>query len=125
MEPTNNATRRDVIQNSVSHQVQELEGHGRSQQALAALFNSELNHDLTTWPRRYLEPHPDSDKSGRVPLSQGELQDVLEAAFDRDQALAVEFLAEINAGKGPQALPGSCVQIADARLSPQKLLPAC
>jgi hypothetical protein len=117
MEPTNNATRRDVIQNAVNHQIQELEGSGRSQRGLAALFNSGLNHDLTTWPRRYLEPYLDSDQSGRVPLSPEELKDVLEAAFDRDEALAVEFLAEINAGKGPQALPGSSVQIADARLS--------
>lgn len=117
MGPTNNATRRDVIQNAVSHQIQELEGSGRSQRGLAALINSELNHDLTTWPRRYLEPYLDSDQSGRVPLSPEELQDVLEAAFDRDEALAVEFLAEVNAGKGPQALPGSSLQIADARLS--------
>jgi hypothetical protein len=122
MEPTNNATRRDVIQNAVSHQIQELEGSDQSQRGLAALFNSELNHDLTTWPRRYLEPYLDSDQSGRVPLSPEELQDVLEAAFDRDEALAVEFLAEINAGKGPLALPGSSLRIADARLSdPQHL----
>jgi hypothetical protein len=114
MEPTNNATRRDVIQNAVSHQIQELGGSGRLQRELAALFNSELNHDLTTWPRRYLEPYLDSDQSGRVPLSPEELQDVLEAAFDRDEALAVEFVAEINAGKGSQALPGSSLQIADA-----------
>ena len=65
MGPTNNATRRDVIQNAVSHQTQELEGSsGRSQRGLAALFNSERNHDLTTWPRRYLEPYLDSDQSG-------------------------------------------------------------
>ena len=44
MEPTNNATRRDVIQNAVSHQIQELEGSGRSRRALATLFSSELNH---------------------------------------------------------------------------------
>ena len=118
MEPTNNATRRDVIQNAVSHQIRELESSsGRSQRGLAALFNSELNHDLTTWPRRYLEPYLDSDQSGRVPLSPEELRDVLEASFDRDEALAVEFLAEISAGKGPRALPGSYLQIADARLS--------
>jgi hypothetical protein len=120
MEPTNNATRQDVIRNAVSHQIQELEGSGRSQRELAALFNSELNHDLTTWPQRYLEPYLDSDESGRVPLNAQQLQDVLEAAFDRDEALAVEFLAEVNAGKGPRPLPGSSLQISDVRLCDPK-----
>lgn len=44
MESTKNTTRRDVIQNAVSHQIQELEGSGRSRRALATLFSSELNH---------------------------------------------------------------------------------
>jgi hypothetical protein len=111
------ALRDDVIQNAVNHQIQELEQEASSHANLASLFNSELNDDLVTWPRQYLEPYLDSDQSGRVPLSPEELQDVLEAAFDRDEALAVEFLAEIDAGKGPQALPGSSLQIVGARLS--------
>src|SRR5207249_5239222 len=70
---------------------------------------------LITWPRQYLEAYLDSDESGRVPLSAEQLQDVLEAAFERDEALAVEFLEEVRANKGPQTLPDSSIQIADAR----------
>src|SRR6266403_1665557 len=109
--------RQDVIQNAVNHQVEELEEQAPSSAALNNLFSSELNHDLITWPRQYLEAYLDSDESGRVPLSPEQLQDVLEAAFERDEALAVEFLEEVKAGKGPQTLPDSSLQIADARAS--------
>ena len=117
MYPSDDTNRQDVIQNAVNHQMADLEQSVTSPATLETLLNSELNYDLITWSRQYLEPYLDSDESGRVPLTPERLQDVLEAAFDRDQALAVGFLAEINAGKGPQALPGSSVQIADARLS--------
>jgi hypothetical protein len=119
MQVPKRALREDVIQNAVNHQVEGLEEKARSVD-LAILFNAELNHDLITWPREYLEAYLDSDDSGRVPLSAEQLQDVLEAAFDRDEALAVEFLAEVNAGKGPQALPGSSLQISDIRSSDPK-----
>jgi hypothetical protein len=109
--------RQDVIQNAVNHQIQELEDIAASPTALSALFRSELNHDLITWPRQYLEAYLDSDEAGRVPLSPEQLQDVLEAAFERDEALAVEFLNELNANKGPQALPNLSIQIADTRAS--------
>ena len=105
----------DTIQNAVNHQMQELEESAPCPAGLEALFNSELNHDLLTWPRQYLEAYLDSDESGRVPLSAEQLQDVLEAAFERDEALAVEFLEEVRANKGPQTLPDSSIQIADAR----------
>lgn len=120
MQVPKRALREDVIQNAVNHQVEGLEDKTSSQANLASLFNSEFNHDLITWARQYLEPYLDSDESGRVPLSPEQLQDVLEAAFDRDEALAVEFLAEVNAEKGPQALPGSSLQISDVRLSDPK-----
>ena len=107
--------RQDVIQNAVTHQLQEFEDTAASPSALNALFSSELSHDLITWPRQYLEAYLDSDESGRVPLSAEQLQDVLEAAFERDQALAVEFLEEVRANKAPQTLPDSSIQIADAR----------
>jgi hypothetical protein len=107
--------RHDVIQNAVNHQVQELEDTAASPSALSTLFSSELNHDLITWPRQYLETYLDSDDSGRVPLSPEQLQDVLEAAFERDEALAVEFLEEVRANKRPQTLPNSSIQISDAR----------
>ena len=107
--------RHDVIQNAVNHQTQTLEDSAPSLASLDAVFNSELNHDLITWPRQYLEAYLDSDESGRVPLTPEQLQDVLEAAFERDKALAVEFLEEVRANKGPQTLPDSSIQIADAR----------
>ena len=114
MEMPSKALRLDVVQNAVNHQVQQLEESAPSLAALETLFSSELNHDLLTWPRQYLEAYIDSDESGRVPLTPEQLQDVLEAAFERDEALAVEFLEEIKAGKGPQSLPDSTIQIADA-----------
>jgi len=107
--------RQDVIQNAVNHQIEELEERAPSFVALSSLFSSDLNHDLITWPRQYLEAYLDLDQSGRVPLSPEQLQDVLEAAFERDEALAVEFLEEVKANQEPQTLPGSSIQIADAR----------
>src|SRR2546421_1386498 len=115
MKGPNTPLRQDVIQNAVNHQTQELEDSAPSPAALEALFNSELNLDLLTWPRQYLETYLDSDQSGRVPLTPEQLQDVLEAAFERDEALAVEFLEEVRANKGPQTLPDSSIQIVDAR----------
>ena len=111
----NSRLRQDVIQNAVNHQIQEVEDSVASPERLNEVFTSELNHDLITWPRQYLETYLDSDESGRVPLTPEQLQDVLEAAFERDEALAVEFLEEVRANKGPQTLPDSSIQIADAR----------
>jgi len=115
MKQSNTVLRQDVIQNAVSHQIEGLEATVASPAALDSLLASELNHDLITWPRQYLETYLDSDESGRVPLTPEQLQDVLEAAFERDAALAVEFLEEVRANKGPQTLPHSSIQIADAR----------
>src|SRR6267154_2765895 len=115
MKGPNTPLRQDVIQNAVNHQIQDLEDSAASPAALNTLLTSELNHDLITWPRQYLEAYLDSDESGRVPLSPEQLQDVLEAAFERDEALAIGFLEEIKAGKGPQNLPDSSLQIADVR----------
>ena len=115
MKRPNTSLREDVIQNAVNHQIQELEDTATSPAALNTFFSSELSHDLITWPRQYLEAYLDSDESGRVPLSAEQLQDVLEAAFERDEALAVEFLEEVRSNKGPQTLPDSSIQIADAR----------
>lgn len=115
MEHPKTPFRQDVIQNAVNHQMQELEESAPSPAQLETLFNSDLNHDFITWPREYLEAYLDSDESGRVPLTPEQLQDVLEAAFERDEALAVEFLEEVRANKGPQTLPDSSIQIVDAR----------
>src|SRR5260370_32477633 len=115
MKGPNTDLSQDVIQNAVNHQIQDLEDSAPSPAALNTTLNSELNHDLITWPRQYLEAYLDSDESGRVPLSAEQLQDVLEAAFERDEALAVEFLEEVRANKEPQTLPDSSIQIPDAR----------
>ena len=117
MKGPNTPLREDVIQNAVNHQIQELEEDAASPKALDTVFDSELNHDLITWPRQYLEAFLDSDESGRVPLTPEQLQSVLEAAFERDEALAVEFLEEVRANKGPQTLPNSSLQIVDSRAS--------
>src|SRR5437660_3186027 len=117
MKGPNTPLREDVIQNAVNHQIQELEDTATSPAALNTFFSSELSHDLITWPRQYLEAYLDSDEAGRVPLAPEQLQDVLEAAFERDKALAIEFLEEVQANKGPQTLRGSSVQIANARAS--------
>jgi hypothetical protein len=117
MKDPNIPLRQDVIQDAVNHQIQELEDTAASPAALNSLLTSELNHDLITWPRQYLETYLDSDESGRVPLTPEQLQDVLEAAFERDEALAAEFLEEVRANRGPQTLPDSSIQVADTRFT--------
>ena len=88
MNSKNAATRQDVIENSVDHQISTLANSSASPRHLETLLNSELDHDLIAWPRQYLETYLDSDATGRVPLDAEQLQDVLEAAFDRDATLA-------------------------------------
>jgi len=50
-----------------------------------------------------------------VPLDAEQFQDVLEAAFDRDAALAREFLEELNDERGPKGLGDSTLEITIAR----------
>jgi hypothetical protein len=115
MNTKNAASRQDVIENSVDHQIFALASSAASPEQLETLLTSELEHDLVTWPRQYLEPYLDSDVTGRVPLEAEQLQDVLEAAFDRDAALALEYLEELNAERRPKRLSDSTLQIASAR----------
>ena len=79
------------------------------------MLTSELDHDLIAWPRQYLETYLDSDSTGRVPLDAEQLQDVLEAAFDRDASLAREYLEELNSERQPKTLGDSTLQIATVR----------
>src|SRR5260370_32658557 len=118
MKRPNTPLRQDVIQNAVLHQIQELEDTAASPAALNTLFSSELSRDLIIWPRQYLEAYLDSDESGRVPLSAEQLQDVLEAAFERDEALAVEFFGKVPPNKKPQKLPGPSMQIFHSPAAP-------
>jgi hypothetical protein len=115
MNSNNAATRQDVIENSVDRQITSLVNPGTSPGKLEILLTSELDHDLIAWPRQYLETYLDSDASGRVPLDAEQLQDVLEAAFDRDATLAREYLEELDGERGPKSLGDSTLQIATAR----------
>ena len=111
MDLKNAATRQDVIANSVNHQVLQLTDSASSER-LETLLASELDDDLVAWPRQYLEIYLDSDETGRVPVDEEQLQDVLEAAFDRDAALGREFLEELAAGRAPLRLGDSTLEIA-------------
>jgi hypothetical protein len=99
----------------VDHQVSTLTSSAASPGQLETLLNSELDHDLIEWPRQYLETYLDSDATGRVPLDAEQLQDVLEAAFERDAGLAREYIEELNGERRPKSLGDSTLQIASAR----------
>jgi hypothetical protein len=111
MNTKNAAFRQDVIENSVDHQIFALANSAASPAQLETLLTSELDHDLIEWPRQYLETYLDSDTTGRVPLDVEQLQDVLEAAFDRDAALAREYLEELNGERGPKRIGDSTLEI--------------
>jgi hypothetical protein len=121
MKSNNAATRQDVVINSVDHQISSLVNSTSSPEQVETLLISELNHDLIAWPRQYLEAYLDSDATGRVPLDAEQLQDVLEAAFDRDAALAREYLEEVNSERRPKSLGDSTLQIASARTERQEI----
>src|SRR6266852_7434881 len=115
MNTNNAATRQDLIENAVDHQISSLRNSAASPEQVETLFISELDHDLIAWPRQYLETYLDSDASSRVPLDAEQPQDVLEAAFDRDAAFAREYLEELSRDCGPKTLGDSKLQIAVAR----------
>jgi hypothetical protein len=115
MKINNAATRQDVVTNSVDHQISNLVNSAASPEPVETLLISELDHDLITWPRQYLETYLDSDATGRVPLDAEQLQDVLEAAFERDAGLAREYLEELNGEHGPRSLGDSTLEITIAR----------
>ena len=115
MNSNNAAIRQDVIENSVDHQISDLTNSAASPGELETLLNSELDRDLIEWPRQYLETYLDSDATGRVPLNTEQLQDVLEAAFDRDGTVARSYLEELNGERGPMSLGDSTLQIVTTR----------
>jgi hypothetical protein len=115
MKTSNAASRQDVVINSVDHQISSLVNSAASPEQFETLLISELDYDLITWPRQYLETYLDSDATGRVPLDAEQLQDVLEAAFDQDAAIAREYLEELTVERGPRSLGDSTLEIAIAR----------
>ena len=112
MNTNNAATRQDLIGNSVDRQISTLTNSAASPEQLETLLDSELDHDLIEWPRQYLETYLDSDATGRVPLNSEQLQDVLEAAFDRDGTTARDYLEKLKSDRGPFSLGDSTLQIA-------------
>jgi len=88
--------RYDLIENAVQHEVAQIEEPVATEQALDAAFDTALEHDLTIWPREYLETYLDSDEQGRIPLNETRLQDLLEAAFDRNEQFAHGFRRSIE-----------------------------
>ena len=79
--------RQDLIENAVQHEVVPIQETVPTEQSLDPSFAAELEHDLTIWPREYLETYLDSDDQGRIPLNEATLQDLLESAFDRNEQL--------------------------------------
>src|ERR1700687_5769645 len=115
MNTNNAATRQDLIENSVDHEISSLTNSAASPEQLETLLNSDLDHDLIEWPRQYLETYLDSDATGRVPLNSEQLQDVLEAAFDRDGTTARDYLEALKRDRGPLSLGDSTLQIVTRR----------
>ena len=89
-------TRQDLIANGVSREVLSISENVDAPQNLGSAFESEVEHDLLVWPREYLETYLDRDKDGRVPLNEVRLQDLLEAAFNRDEELASTAIARLK-----------------------------
>ena len=81
-------TRQDLIANGVERELQSITENVDAPLDLGSAFESEVEHDLLVWPREYLETFLDRDKNGTVSLNEVQLQDLLEAAFDRDEELA-------------------------------------
>ena len=121
MNSNNAATRQDVVVNSVDHQISSLANSAASPEQVETLLTFELDHDLIAWPRQYLETYLDSDATGRVPLDAEQLQDVLEAAFERDAGLAREYIEQLNGERRPKSLGDSTLQIASARTEREEI----
>ena len=79
--------RQDLIENAVQHEMVLIDETVPTEQSLDASFAAGLEHDLTIWPREHLETYLDSADQGRIPLNEATLQDLLEAAFDRNERL--------------------------------------
>lgn len=88
--------RQDLIENGVERELLSIQENVGSPQELGSALQSELEHDLIVWPREYLETYLDRGNDGTIPLNEVQLQDLLEAAFDRDEELARDALAALK-----------------------------
>jgi hypothetical protein len=86
--------RQDLIENGVEHELVSIQEDLGDPEDLESAVESEFEHNLLVWPREYLEPYLDSDSRGRVPLNEVQLQDMLEAAFERDVELSLNSRTE-------------------------------
>jgi hypothetical protein len=120
MNDKNAATRQDVIANSMDHEIFTLANSAVSTEQMETLMAGVLDHDVLVWPRQYLETYLDSDVTGRVPLDAKQLQDLLEAAFDCDAALALEYLAEVKGESRPLTLGDSTLEVISVRSAEER-----
>jgi len=96
MSPRNAGIRQDLIANGVERELLSIAENVNAPQDLGSAFESEVEHDLIVWPREYLETYLDRDKNGGIPLNEVQLQDLLEAAFDRDEELARNAISSLK-----------------------------
>ena len=119
-------TRQDLIANGVKRELLSIAENVETPQDVGSAFESEVEHDLLVWPREYLETYLDRGDDGRIPLNQVQLQDLLEAAFDRDEELARNSVISLKrATSGPtfdarSAPDANTVKIATENAAQQK-----
>lgn len=89
-------SRQDLVANGVERELQSITENLSAPEDLGSAFESEVEHDLLVWPREYLETYLDRDKNGSIPLNQIQLQDLLEAACDRDEELARNAITSLK-----------------------------
>ena len=89
-------TRQDLIANGVERELLSIAENLGLPQDVGSAFESEVEHDLLVWPREYLETYLDRAKNGSIPLNEVQLQDLLEAAFDRDEELTRNAIASLK-----------------------------
>jgi len=89
-------TRQDLIENGVQRELLPLQEGVTALPNLKSNLLSEVEHDLIVWPREYLETYLDRGKNGIIPLNEVQLQDILEAALDRDEELARNALSSLK-----------------------------
>lgn len=106
-------TRQDLIANGVERELQSITENVDAPQGIGSAFGSEVEHDLLVWPREYLETYLDRDKNGSIPLNQVQLQDLLEAAFERDEELARNAVTSLK-----KATKDTRTQLAEHRRQP-------
>jgi hypothetical protein len=126
MSTQDTGTRQDLIANGVEREILSISENVDAPQDLGSAFESEVQHDLVVWPREYLETYLDRDNDGTIPLNEVQLQDLLEAAFDRDEELvrnAVSSLKRTISGPTFDARPAqdaNTVEIATENAAEQK-----